>query len=155
MRVLSFDPGETTGYAYQDERDDFPGGILDLGQVAGIEEFTHHLESWDLVAKPVDFVVIEDYVVWGGSRGAKSNTGSRLETVRVMGTIESWCFRHGIKFKKYESSQLTLFAKHTGLNPRAGAHKNTHWAFAAVYGRKYLQEIGLAKTALQRAMMKK
>lgn len=154
MRVLSFDPGETTGYAYQDGRDNFPGGLLDLGQIEGLEEFVTFLENWNVEAKAVDFVVIEDYVVWGGKRGGQSNTGSRLETVRVIGIIESWCFRNKIKFHKYESSDLNLFAKHTGLDPRKGAHKNTHWAFAAVYGRKWLQDNGYAKTAIQRAMMK-
>jgi hypothetical protein len=151
VTVLSFDPGETTGWAYQDERDDFPGGILDLGQIKGLEELTNFLESF---TRPVDHVCIETYEVWGGNRGAKSNTGSNLETVRAIGIIESWCFRRKIKFTKYRSDQVNLFAKQTGLNPRIGAHKNTHWAFAAVYGRKWLQDNTNAKTAIQRAYMK-
>jgi hypothetical protein len=149
--VLSFDPGETTGWAYQDERDDFPGGIIDLGQIKGLEELAKFLENF---TRPVDHVTIEDYVVWGGKRGGQSNTGSKLETVRAIGVIESWCFRKGIKFTKYTSDKITLFAKHTGLNPTNGAHKNTHWAYAAVYGRKYLQDHHGAKSALQRAMKK-
>ena len=150
--VLSFDPGETTGWAYQDERDDFPSGIIDLGQIEGLPALVQFLEGF---GRPVDHVCIEDYVVWGGQRGAKSNTGSKLETVRAIGVIESWCFRKGIQFTKYTSDKVTLFAKQTGLNPRAGAHKNTHWAFAAVYGRKWLQDNRNAKTSIQRAMMKK
>lgn len=156
MRVLSIDPGETTGWAYQDERDDYPGGLLDFGQIKGIKEFAVWLENWNLEKKPIDFVVIEDYVVWAGNRGAKANVGSRLETVRVLGAVESWCFRNDKKFKKYPSAGdfLKLQALQCGLDPTRGAHKNTHWAYAANHGRYYLQEIKLAKTALQRSMLK-
>lgn len=151
VNVLSLDPGETTGWAYQDGRDDFPGGIIDFGQISSLEELANFLEGF---TRPVDHVVIEDYTVWGGKKGAKSNVGSKLITVRAIGIVESWCFRKGIKFTKYPSDKLDLFAKQTGLNPRIGAHKNTHWAFAAVYGRKWLQDNKYAKTAIQRAMMK-
>lgn len=156
MRVFSVDPGETTGWAYQDERDDYPGGILDFGQIKGIPEFTIFMENWDTEKRPIDFVVMEDYVVWAGNRGAKANVGSRLETVRIIGVMESWCFRNGIKFTKYPSAGdfLKLQAMQTGLDPTKGAHSKTHWAYAANHGRYYLQEMKLAKNALQRAMMK-
>lgn len=156
MRVFSADPGETTGWAYQDERDDYPGGILDFGQVKGLKEFAIFMEKWNLETRPIDHMVIEKYVVWGSKRGKAANTGSELETVRVIGILESWCFRNDIKFTKYPSSGdlLKLQAMQCGLDPTKGQHKNTHWAYAANHGRYYLQQIGLAKSAIQRSMMK-
>lgn len=151
VTVLSFDPGETTGWAYQDERDDFPGGIIDLGQIKGIQEFAVWLEAFK---RPVDHVCIEKYVVWGGKRGSQSNIGTEVESAKIVGIIEGWCLRNGIPYTKYESKDLNLYAKQTGLNPRIGAHKNSHWAFAAVYGRKWLQDNHGAKTALQRKIKK-
>lgn len=147
--VLSFDPGETTGWAYQDERDDYPGGLLAIGQEKGLEALTNFLENW---TRSVTHVVIEDYTVWRGKRGAKANVGSKLETVRAIGIIESWCFRKGIKFSKYGSDLTGLQSLQCGLDTSQGAHKNTHWAYAANHGRYWLQQNGYAKTAIQRAM---
>jgi len=152
VKVLSFDPGETTGWAYQDERDDFPGGIIDLGQISGIQQLSLFLNSW---TRPVDHVTIEDYTVWGGNRGDKANKGSKLETVRAVGVIESFCYVKGIPFTKYDSQDVTLYSMKVGLDPRKGAHKNTHWAFAAVYGRWYLVFNKLAKSALQLDRLKR
>lgn len=150
-KVLSFDPGETTGWAYQDERDNYPGGLLNIGQEHGLEALTNMLESW---TQPVTQVVIEDYVIWRGARGAKANVGSKLETVRAIGIIESWCFRNKIPFHKYGSDLTGLQAKQCGLDTSKGAHKNTHWAYAANHGRYWLQQKGYAIDALDRDMGK-
>lgn len=149
--VLSFDPGETTGWAYQDERDDYPGGLLAIGQEKGLQALTEFLEGWK---RPVTQVVIEDYVVWRGNRGAKANVGSKLETVRAIGIIESWCFRNKIPFHKFGSDLTDLQAKQCGLDTSKGAHKNTHWAYAANHGRYWLQKKGYAIDALERSMRK-
>lgn len=153
-KVLSFDPGETTGWAYQDERDDYPGGLLAIGQEHGLEALVNMLEDWNLETRPVTQVVIEDYVVWRGNRGAKANVGSKLPTVRAIGIIESWCFRNKIPFHKYGSDLTGLQAKQCGLDTSKGAHKNTHWAYAANHGRYWLQQKGYAKDALQRSMQR-
>jgi hypothetical protein len=82
--------------------------------------------------------------------------GSELETVRAIGVLESWCLRNDIPIQKYLSQAdfLMLQAKQCGLNPKGAAHKHTHWAYAANHGRYFLQQIGLAKSALRRTMMK-
>ena len=156
FEVLSVDPGEVSGYAYQDQRDDYPGGILALGQLKGLKELIEFMEAWNLETRPIKVCVIEYYKVWSGPRGSKANVGSELETVRAIGVVESWCIRNGIPIQKYysEGDFLLLQAKQCGLNPKAAAHKHTHWAYAANHGRYYLQQLGLAKSALKRAMMK-
>lgn len=152
VKVLSLDPGETTGWAYQDEHCEYPGGLLDIGQIGGIKELAVWLEAF---TRPVDVVVIEDYKVWKGKRGAKSNTGSNLPTVRTIGVIESWALRNGIKIVKYPSYDADVIARKVGVNPRDGAHRDTHWVFAANYGRWYLIQQGLVMSALQLEMAKK
>lgn len=155
--VLSVDPGEVSGYAYQDQRDNYPGGIMALGQLTGLKELIEFLEGWNLETRPVKACVIEYYKVWSGPRGSKANVGSELETVRAIGVVESWAIRNDIPIVKYysEGDFLLLQAKQCGLNPRAAAHKHTHWAYAANHGRYYLQQVGLAKSALKRAMAAK
>ena len=154
--VLSLDPGETNGWAYQDERDEYPAGIIDFGQIKGLKELTMFFENWNLETRPVKVLVIEAYKVWGNDRGGKANTGSELETVRAIGIAESWAFRNDIKIHKYRSDGdfLTLQAKRCGLNPKAAAHRLTHWAYAANHGRYYLIELGLAKSAAVMRMKK-
>lgn len=156
FHVLSVDPGETNGWAYQDQRDNYPGGIIDLGQIVGLKDLALFLEAWNLETRPVKVCVIEYYKVWSGPRGSKANVGSELETVRAIGIVESWCIRNDIPIQKYysEADFLLLQAKQCGLNPKAASHRKTHWAYAANHGRYYLQQIGLAKSALRRAMMK-
>lgn len=154
INVLSFDGGQTTGWAYQDERDDFPGGIKDFGQLEGIPALWDFLGKWNLEKRPVNCVVYEEYKVWGGNKGAKANVGQNVIAEQANGIIIGWAASHNLPIAFYNSSDLDHYAKKTGLNPRIGAHKNTHWAFAAVYGRQWLQEHKYAKTALQRAMQK-
>lgn len=152
MYVLSIDPGETTGWAYQDGRDDYPGGILDLGQVSnaliGMVEF---LEKWDLQKRPVDALVIEDYRAYD----AKANMGSKIQTIGVKDYCRAWGHLKKIPTIMYESRDIDTIAKQVGMNPRKGAHENTHWAFAANYGRHYLVRTGNAKSAIRLAQEKK
>lgn len=143
MFILSFDPGETTGWCYQDENE-----ILDLGQCAGdVRGITEFLEKWN---RPVDHVVCEEYKVLPGK--AMAHIGTKVLTVRVIGAIENWCIRRGYDITYYPSSLTTIQAKQTGLDPRKkGAnHKNTHWAFAANHGSWYLIRKGLKKTQIQK-----
>lgn len=151
MRVLSFDSGQTTGWAYQDERDDYPGGLLGTGNikngVAGISDF---LKNWDLKKRPVDIVVAEKYIVWGSKRGKQANIGTSPVAIRVNGIIESWCYLKGIPFHiEYDSGMCALQALKTGLDPTKGAHRETHWQYAANHGRYYLIEQGLAKESIE------
>ncbi len=144
MKVLSFDTGETTGWCYQSETDDFPGGILDMGQIEGLAKLTSFLHSF---TRPVDQVVIEKYIVWGSKRGKQANIGSTLPTVRAIGIIESWCYLRGIPYHlEYTSDLCGLQAKVTGMST-SGPHSQTHWIYAANHGRYWLIQNGYAKGA--------
>ena len=149
MRVLSIDPGETSGWAYQDERDDYPGGLLDLGQTTkGLLGMMDLLEGWNLELKPIDAIVIEDYTIYD----AKANMGTKGVTIGVKDYARAWAIRKAIPTELYDSRMIPTVAKQVGVDPRKGAHKNTHWVYAANYGRHYLVKRGLAKSALQLAM---
>lgn len=149
MKVLSFDSGETTGYAYQDERDEYPEGLLEAGNIkGGVQGISKFLRDWK---RPVDVIVAEKYVIWGSKRGKKANIGTSPVAIRVNGIIESYCFLNNIKLHmEYDSGMCALQALKTGLDPvKAGNHGETHWAYAANHGRMYLIEIGLAKEAIE------
>lgn len=150
MEVLSFDPGETTGWAVQDERDDFPKGLIDFGQIEGIPELVKFLEGYKLRHQRPAHVVIESYLTYN----VKANMGRELETIQVIGVLKGWCYRHSIPFTMQSSRDNTLIAKQTGMDPTKGKHQHTHWAYAANHGRWWLQTHGYAKDALQRSMNK-
>ena len=148
MRVLSFDTGETTGFAYQDERDEYPKGLLKAGNLKGLKALMTFLNDWK---EPYpDVVVVEKYVIWGSKRGKKANIGTTPVAIRGIGVIENWCFLNNITMHiEYDSNMCALQALKTGLDPKAiGSHSETHWAYAANHGRFYLIEQGLAKEAI-------
>lgn len=149
MRVLSFDTGETTGYAYQDERDEYPKGLLGAGNLRGLKTLIHFLDEWQ--GPYPDVVVVEKYVIWGSKRGKKANIGTTPVAIRAIGVIENWCILHDIKLHiEYDSNMCALQALKTGLDPvKIGNHNETHWAYAANHGRYYLIEQGLAKEAIE------
>lgn len=150
MRVLSFDPGNTTGWAYQDGENDYPSGILDFGQLEGLIAVDDFLRAWNLETRPVDWLVVEGF----RNFSVKATYGSENFTSQVLGIIEVWGLRHKIPCKKYFSHEIDNVAKIVGVNPRKGKHKNTHWLFAANYGRHHLIKCGKAKSAIQVAKEK-
>lgn len=151
-KVLSIDPGETSGWAYQDERDNYPGGIIDLGQVSnGLIGMMDLLEDWNFDLKPIDYVVIEDYTIYD----PKANMGTKGITIGVKDYARAWAIRKKIPTKLYDSRDIPTIAKQVGMDPSKGAHKNTHWAYAANYGRHFLVKSGFAKSAIQLQMAKK
>lgn len=149
MKVLSFDAGETTGYAYQDERDEYPEGLLEAGNIkGGVQGISTFLKNWK---RPVDVIVVEKYIIWGTKRGKKANIGTAPVAIRVNGIIESYCFLNDIKLHmEYDSGMCALQALKTGMDPvKIGPHDQTHWAYAANHGRYYLIQMGLAKEAIE------
>ena len=144
MRILSFDPGETTGWVYQDMEK-----ILAFGQAKGLAELM------DVCSKhegKVDHVVIEDYVIL--NRKAASHSGSRVPTIQMIGYLKAWCIQQKLKTPTLYPARLKPIQQMKTQMKPIGAHKDNHWVDAYNHGRWYLiQECG-APSALQIKMKK-
>jgi hypothetical protein len=139
MRILSFDPGETTGWCYQD-----PDKIINFGQAKGLAELMDVCEKHVGI---VDHVVIEDYIVLG--KKAMSHSGSRVPTIQMIGYLKAWCIQQKLGSPTLYPARLKpLQQAQIQLKP-IGAHKDNHWVDAANHGRWYLIQKKLAKTALE------
>ena len=83
--LLAIDPGETTGYATFVKGKYFHSGIIQFSATY----------DWQLLfATTPDIVVCEEYRIYGGQRLA--HTGSKVETVRIIGVIEYMCRQYYI-----------------------------------------------------------
>lgn len=145
MRVLSFDPGLTTGWAYQDENN-----LLDLGSIKGHKEFSQFLGKFD---REVDHVVIEDYIIL--QKKAMSHSGSKVPAIQIIGTIKSWCYMHDIEFTMYRANLKPIQKKVTQIQEPKGPHSNTDPIDAYRHGRYWLVKNGHSKSALEIQMEKK
>lgn len=145
MRILSFDPGETTGWCYQN-----PDEILGFGQASGLTELIQVCEQHKGI---VDHIVIEDYVILGHK--AKSHIGGRVPTIQAIGYLKAWAITEGLKPPTLYPARLKpTQQKQTQMKP-IGAHKDNHWVDAYNHGRWYLIQNKLAKTALELEWEKK
>jgi hypothetical protein len=138
MRVLSFDPGDTTGWVYQT-----PEKMIDFGQVQGLKNLIAVCREYE---GEVDYLVIEDYVILGSK--AMSHTGSRVPAIQIIGWLKGWALEHDIPIKMYPARMKPIQQKRTQKFPK-GAHSKNHWVDAYNHGRYFLIEQGLAKSALQ------
>ena len=144
MRVLSFDPGNTTGWVYQN-----PQKMIDYGQVPDLVGVINVCEEHKGI---VDQLVIEDYVILGAK--AMSHTGSRVPAIQVIGYLKAWAIQNKVPVKLYPARMKPIQQKRTGKVPK-GAHSKNHWVDAYNHGRYWLIENGHAKSALQIEMAKK
>ena len=155
MFVLSFDPGNTTGWAYQNQ-----DSLLEFGNLYSTStdkksinnDFVKLLSTWDLDEKPVDHVVIEDYVILNNK--AMSHSGSRVIAIQVIGFIKAWCMMKDIPFTMYKANMKPIQKKLTQIDIK-GSHAETHFVDAWIHGRYWLIKNGYAKSALQMEMEKK
>lgn len=144
MRVLSFDPGETTGWVYQD-----PQKMIDYGQASGLENVMKVCEEF---VGEVDYLVVEDYVILG--KKAMSHAGSRVPAIQVIGYLKAWAITNKVPIQMYNARLKPTQQKRTQKFPK-GAHSKNHWVDAYNHGRYFLIERGLAKSALEILMEKK
>lgn len=138
VRVLSFDPGETTGWVYQDENK-----MIDFGQAKGLANLISVVEEY---RGEIDQFVIEDYIILQGK--AMSHSGSRVPSIQVIGYLKAFAIQQGIPVKMYPARMKPMQQKRTQKFPK-GAHSKNHWVDAYNHGRYWLIEQGLAKSALQ------
>lgn len=143
MIVLSFDPGETTGWCVQN-----PDKIIDKGQARGFSELMEVVDEW---IDDIDEIVAEDYVILGSK--AMAHTGSRGVAMQVIGYIKTVALRNHKPLTMYNARLKPIQQKATQQFPR-GAHSKNHWVDAYNHGRWHLIQNKLADTALM-AMKKK
>ena len=147
MRILSIDPGDTTGWCYLEA----PDTILGYGNLpyASLIEF---IGDWDYAEKPIDVFLVEDFIMFDRRR---QRFGDRQKTTRALGAIEVAARMSRTRLVKQDSSVIQTAIKRTGIDPTKGSHKKTHWAYAYLHAAYYLTLLGLRKSALQLAREKK
>lgn len=145
MKVLSFDPGKTTGIAYQDENKTYS-----MTETRDIHEW---LEKVDLEKIPVDHVVIEDYII--KPHQASMNVGVSQDALEIKGALIGWCRRNKIEFTIYDPKLKPAQCKMTQVFPKKMRKDIEHKFDAWNHGRYYLIQQGLAKTALEIELEKK
>ena len=110
MNILVFDPGHTTGWAF------LSNGKIETGS------FKMWDDVWDVIDQHVMFgistVVIESFILRRGKALALS--GSRLETVQVIGYIKAVCDYFDIEYVEQQPACKSLkIAKIEGLSVHA------------------------------------
>ena len=111
MNILVFDPGHTTGWAYLSDGKIEAGSFKMWDDVWGTFEY-YRMWRRDHV------VVIESFILRRGKALALS--GSRLETVQVIGYIKAVCDNYDIQYVEQQPACKSLsIAKIEGLNVHA------------------------------------
>ena len=96
--LLSIDPGETTGYAIFIKGSYHNSDIIQFSSTY----------DWQLLFAPEpDIVVCEEYRIYGGQRLA--HTGSKVDTIRIIGAIEYLCRQYDIPLYKQMASSHKNF----------------------------------------------
>lgn len=147
MKVLSIDPGDTTGWIYIED----PDTIMAYGNLK-FDKITDFLGEWDYEKNPIDVFLVEDFRVF--NKSAVRN-GDRQRTTRVLGMVEVIAKMKKIRLVKQDSNVLPVAVRTTGIDPYKGKHKDTHWAFAYTHVAYYFTLLKLRKSAGQLAREKK
>lgn len=95
MRIIAFDPGETTGFVIAEV--EVTTSIVKV-EIKTLDEFTGLLELFNICQKLyegwIDFVVIEDYIIYPNK--AMSHAGSKVLAARTIGHIEFATMQFGL-----------------------------------------------------------
>jgi len=129
---LALDPGKTTGWASFEES----GVGITMGQ-CNVEELIEMLKT--TTAK---VIITEDYRLYPWK--LKEQTWSKVETVRVIGMIQLWCYLNNLQLFLQDANIKTIGYMWAGLK-KAGSHKNSHERDAYVHGVYFLQKAGIRK----------
>lgn len=141
-KLFSFDPGGTTGWALFNYSS---GDLLDVGQVQ-FDQFFDWLNEMEGHLATTTAIVVEDFRLMGGK--AKAQTGSRFETVQVIGAIRQWASKYHTHILLQPPTIKPIAERWTDLRPK-GAHSNSHWVDAYNHGAYYLRQVGHYTTKLE------
>jgi hypothetical protein len=126
---LAIDPGESSnnGYALFDE----------TGFCTEFDQITRDtlMDLLDEYSSDLTAVVIEDFTLFKSK--ALQQSGSKLETVRIIGAVEDFCRRHNITCVKQPASHLTIAQLWSGKKLPKN-HSKSHWVSAYNHGYYYL-----------------
>ncbi len=138
VKYVSFDPGESTGWVTWNES----GAMVQQGTCRSREALE------DLLSKlgNIPEVIVEDFTLRKDK--ALQQSGSRLETVRVIGVIESWAHRNKSKITKQPASILHTAQLQSGMKMPSN-HSHSHWISAYNHGFHYLVKKGVRKLELR------
>ncbi len=137
IKYVSFDPGESTGWVTWDEN----GTMVRQGTCRGRSDLEELLEELGSVPE----IVAEDFTLRKDK--ALQQSGSKLETVRVLGVIESWAYRNKSKITKQPASILYTAQLWSGMKMPKN-HAQSHWVSAYNHGFYYLVKQGVRKLEL-------
>lgn len=107
MRVLSIDPGGTTGYCYAEIKDG-KIGYHPFQMFDDVDDLYSRLE----VFKP-DFIIIEDFEFRGGAR-----KGLDLTPVQLIGVTRLYCLNSGCKLFTQKASTGKAYYTDAALKSR-------------------------------------
>ena len=138
LGYVSIDPGESTGWVTWDKT----GQMIAQGTCRGRDALEDLLESLG----PVPVVVVEDFTLYKNK--ALQQSGSKLETVRVIGSIESWARRNKSTIKMQPASILSIAQLWSGMKMPKN-HRVSHWVSAYNHGYYYLVKAGVRKLELR------
>lgn len=135
---ISIDPGKSTGWVTWDKN----GNVIKQGTCRGRDEFEQLLE--DLGSVPV--VVVEDFTLF--KHKALQQSGSKMETSKVIGSIESWVRRNKSELVMQPASILTIAQLWSGVKMPKN-HNVSHWVSAYNHGYYYLIKQNVRKLELR------
>ncbi len=129
--LLAVDPGNGTGWVVMGKNAE----IISTGITRTREELYNTLDE----LPEVKVVVMEDYTLF--QHKAMQQSGSKLETVRVIGVIEEWAHRHHTELVLQPANILPIAKLWSGIKPK-GKHSDNHHVSAILHGYYYLQKNG-------------
>lgn len=104
MRVLSFDPGGTTGWCVMDKQDDkkMPGILVERGDFPGWDKVDELIQKFE-----PDVVTYEVFRLYAYK--AQSKSWDTFLVVEVIGVIKFLCRKYGIEIVEQTPSQGKQF----------------------------------------------
>lgn len=130
---LALDPGDTTGFAFFDER----GLLLKMGQ------FKQDVEmQWlnDNLKPELKAVIIEDYKNYAWK---KQKNWSRNTTSKLIGKIEMTCEMRTVPYYLQQANVKSIGYLYAGLGEAPSNHSISHQYDAVAHGTYWLRVNGI------------
>lgn len=135
---ISIDPGKSTGWVTWDRN----GNVIQQGTTRTRDEFEDLLDSMGSVS----VVIVEDFTLYKNK--ALQQSGSKMETSKVIGSIESWARRNKATLVMQPASILAIAQLWSGVKMPKN-HNVSHWVSAYNHGMYYLLKTGVRKHELR------